>query len=278
MIMTEVFWDFVFAGIFGVLIGATELMSRYRDEPFEALKTPFSYFYIALNLAASLLALWSLRLFGVTFGLEDNLLLQRWVQVLAAGLGAMMLFRSSVFIFRAGDRDVSVGPSSILEVLLDVLDREVDRARAKKRAKVVQEIMRDIQFQRASLELPIIAFALLQNLSREDQENTHNKIRKLRDSIVSDEAKSNALGLALMDTVGEDVLRVSVEIFKKEIQQQLTDFPSEPVLTPGVVDRALRAKGLLPDEGPGEDGEDGEDSPQEGSSPVEEPDAEADTG
>jgi hypothetical protein len=249
MIFADVFWDFVVAGIFGLLIGSTELMSRYRDAPLESIKTWFAAFYIALNVTASLLALWLVRLFGVTFGMGDDPLRLRWVQVLTAGLGAMMLFRSSLFIFRAGDRDVSVGPSSILEVLLEVLDRQVDRERAKKRARVVEEVMAEISFPQASMELPIIAFALLQNLSREDQESTHNKILKLSSSNVSNAAKSNALGLALIDAVGEEVLRASVKIFKRDIQLEQAPPPVQPALTPSLVDRSLRAKGLISEAG-----------------------------
>jgi hypothetical protein len=245
MILADIFWDYLITGVFGLLIGSTELMSRYRDAPLESIKTWFASFYIGLNVVASLLALWLVRTFGVTFGMSDDPLRLRWVQVLAAGLGAMMLFRSSLFIFRAGDRDVSVGPSSILEVLLDVLDRQVDRERAKKRARSVEEIMADVAFPQASAELPIIAFALLQNLSREDQESTHNKILKLTSSNVSNASKSNALGLALIDAVGEEVLRASVQIFKQGFQIEQAPAQAPATLTPGLVDGVLRAKGLI---------------------------------
>jgi hypothetical protein len=270
--IADVFWDYLITGVFGLLIGSTELMSRYRDAPLESIKTWFAAFYIGLNIIASMMALWLLRLFGVTFGLEDDPLRLRWVQVLTAGLGAMMLFRSSLFIFRAGDRDVSVGPSSILEVLLDVLDRQVDRERAKKRARVVEEVMAEISFPQASVELPIIAFALLQNLSREDQESTHNKILKLSSSNVSNAAKSNALGLALIDAVGEEVLRASVKIYKRDIQIEQTPSPNQLSLTPGLVDRALRAKGLISESG--SDGDNIAPAEEEPSEPVPEPDDE----
>lgn len=266
--MSDIFWDYLITGLLGFLIGLTELLSRYRDDPLEIFLTPFSWVYILINASASLLALWLLRLFGVTFGFEADPLKMRWVQVLSAGVGAMVIFRSSVFVVRVGDRDVSVGPSSILQVMLDVLDREVDRARARKRAQDVEKIMDGVSFANANVELPIIAFALMQNLSREDQENTHNKILKLTSSNVSDAAKSHALGLALMDAVGDDVLRVAVELYKQRAEGQPPAPAAEQPVTPSVVDRALRARGLISDAGSGESGGA---SPGEEAQPAEEP-------
>ena len=45
----------------------------------------------------------------------------------------MALFRTSLFTVRAGDRDVGVGPGSLLQTLRDAVDREVDRARGQAR-------------------------------------------------------------------------------------------------------------------------------------------------
>lgn len=42
----------------------------------------------------------------------------------------MAFFRSSLFTIRVGDKDVPLGLGLILQVLLDVTDRAVDRGRA----------------------------------------------------------------------------------------------------------------------------------------------------
>lgn len=44
-----------------------------------------------------------------------------------AGVSAMAFFRSSLFVVRAGDRDVGVGPSGFLQIFLTAADRAVDR-------------------------------------------------------------------------------------------------------------------------------------------------------
>ena len=64
--------DFIIAGIFGAFIGSVELLSRYRDAPFRAASSVSAITYVALNIVASLGALWLLRLFGVTFGIESD--------------------------------------------------------------------------------------------------------------------------------------------------------------------------------------------------------------
>src|SRR5258708_7826230 len=80
-----------------------ELASRYRDATQNALYTRPALLYIALNMAASALALALIRGYGWTFGPTSGS--TRWTQVLVAGAGAMALFRTSLFNVRAGDRD-----------------------------------------------------------------------------------------------------------------------------------------------------------------------------
>jgi hypothetical protein len=97
--------DYLVAALLGALVGGTELVSRYRDAPQSALLSRPAWLYVFLNASASALALWL----------------------------AMALFRTSLFTVRAGDRDVGVGPGSLLQTLRDAVDREVDRARGQAR-------------------------------------------------------------------------------------------------------------------------------------------------
>lgn len=213
--------DYLIVALFGAAIGATELLSRYRDAPFRALRGGSALAYLGLNLLASVGSLWLTRLFDVTFGIDpathaDRL---RWAQVFAAGFGSMVLLRSSVFILNIGDQTVSIGPSSILDALLGVLDREVDRRRAQERASAVAEIMNAVSFKKGREQISIVAFALMQNVSREEQDKVVNKVLGLEKQRASDKAKAHALGLALMDVVGEQVLRKSVDMIREEIKE-----------------------------------------------------------
>ncbi len=208
------------ATVIGVAIGITELISRYRDAPFKATFSVPGLLYFVVNGSAAASALALIREFDVVS--PDEPIPLKWV--LAAGFGAMAILRSSLFSFRAGDQDVALGPSTLLRVVLDAADREVDRQRAKARAASVDEIMRDVVFEKAQLALPTYCLALLQNLSQEDQDQLARMSIALKDAQMNERVKNLSLGLAIMDAVGEDVLRVTVDTLGQDIRAG-TDIP-----------------------------------------------------
>jgi hypothetical protein len=103
--------DWAAVALLGAVIGASELISRYKDDPGAALRSWPAVFYIAINSAASVAALGLIRANG-WFGPSQ------WTQILMAGVSAMAFFRTSLFVVRAGDRDVGVGPSGFLQIFL----------------------------------------------------------------------------------------------------------------------------------------------------------------
>jgi hypothetical protein len=228
-------WDYAWAAAIGALLGAAELSSRYRDAPLRALVTPAALTYIALNLFASIGCLALIHAFDVNFEIKslDRL---RVTQVLVAGFGAMAFFRSSFFVFRAGNQDVSVGPASVLQILLSALDSAVDRVRAEQRALAVAEIIKGVSFLKATDSLPMVAIALMRNLPREDSDRITNHIRLLtgtEGAQLPERAKAVALGLALMDAVGEKVLTSAVELMRSDIEEDPRLKAVEKALTEG---------------------------------------------
>jgi hypothetical protein len=85
-----------------------------------------------------------------TYGAESEVrAIDYWFQVprLRSRIGrrfSMSFFRSSLFVVRAGDRDVGVGPSVFLQIFLTAADRAVDRKRAAARSDVVADVMKGI--------------------------------------------------------------------------------------------------------------------------------------
>jgi hypothetical protein len=118
--------DWAAAALRGGAVGASELISRYKDEPGAAIKTWPAGVYIAINGIASAGALGLIHVNG-WFGAS------RWTQILIAGVSAMAFFRTSLFVVGAGHRDVGVGPSGFLQIFLGAADRAVDRRRAAAR-------------------------------------------------------------------------------------------------------------------------------------------------
>jgi len=207
-------------GALGFLIGLSELISRYRDEPVRAIASLPAFIYVLINVAAAIAALYFVDVFGWRFGVAEDASvgILRTTQVLVAGLGAMALFRSALFNARVGESDVGIGPSGILQVLLDAADRAVDRNRAQPRAIRVAEIVKGTKFAKAQSVLPTFCFALMQNLPPTTQEAAGNEIKALANSSISDHGKSLIMGLTLMNVVGEAVLRAAVDALGAEIK------------------------------------------------------------
>lgn len=204
--------------LIGALIGLAELMARYRDAPFRAVRAPAAWFYVGLNAVACIAALALTKALDWRFGIEPGGDQLDWVRALVAGFGAMAVFRSSFFVVRVGEQDVAVGPSGFLQVVLDAADRAVDRRRASDRVGEVSDAMRDVSFERAAEALPTYCLALMQNASEEEKVALANQVRLLRESRMEDRAKSLALGLALMNVVGSSTLHAAVTSLHHEIK------------------------------------------------------------
>src|ERR1035437_2943238 len=94
--------DWVAVALLGGIVGTSELISRYKDDPWAAIRSWPARFHFPVNSAASMGALGLIhanRWFGPA----------RWTQFLMAGVSSMAFFRTSLFVVRAGDRDVAVG-------------------------------------------------------------------------------------------------------------------------------------------------------------------------
>ncbi|HEX8664000.1 MAG TPA: hypothetical protein VF744_08230 [Beijerinckiaceae bacterium] len=196
----------------GFIVGATELMSRYKDAPLKVFLSWSAWVFLALNMIASATALLLIDVFGAK--LFDNLegdIQKAFGRVLLAGFGAMAFLRSSVFRFRIDQTDVPVGPSVVLDILTRIFDREVDRSRAIDRALRSPAIMKSVPATVACGELPLVCIALMQNLTADEQQSLGKQIALIRDDkVLSDAGKSLIAGLTLTNFVGVKVLDEAV--------------------------------------------------------------------
>jgi len=207
------------AAFIGLLVGTGELIARYRDAPFRALGNVAAIAYILLNAAASALAYEFVRALHIvgTAGADDAVNSGLW-EVLAGGFGAMAVFRSSLFTVRIGDTDVGVGPAIFLQVLMGATDRACDRSRAAPRSAAIKAIMTGVEFQKAAAALPAFCFGLMQNVSSQEVRDLSSTVAELRRSEMDDLSKTYSLGLALMNIVGERVLRQAVDTLGGQIK------------------------------------------------------------
>jgi hypothetical protein len=131
---------------------------------------------------------------------------------LAAGLSALAALRTSIFRVRtAGGEDIAFGPALLIESLLKVVDRSVDRHLAEQRARIVKELAPQLNFTQHGNELALHCISLLQNANLEEQ----TRITALAANLVGRAditpiAKSRLLVLGLLGVIGEPVLRGAV--------------------------------------------------------------------
>jgi hypothetical protein len=209
-------FDFTAAVLLGIVVGLAELVSRYRDAPQAALYSRPALLYLALNGAASGLALALIRAYGWTFGAGAGS--ARWTQLLVAGVGAMALFRTSLFTVRAGDRDIGVGPATFLQIFRDAADRAVDRLRARARSLQVGKLMDGVDYTKASEGLIPYCLTLMQNVSDNDQQKLVQAVKLLDAEPIEAPIKARILGLLLMNVVGPDVLTAAVDGLREQLK------------------------------------------------------------
>lgn len=210
---------YLFVAFLGTLVGVAELAARYRDDPARSLRRPAALLYVTVNTAGSLLALAGVRAFGWDFGVEQASA-REFVQVLVAGLGALTLFRTKLFSAAYRDETHSWGPSRLLELLLGVSDREIDRDQASMRSRVVAEVMSEVSFAKAYAILPTYALGLLEGSSDEEQRRLAADVKALVDDATMDDAsKAQALGVAIIRLTGPDLLRQAADALGGSIRR-----------------------------------------------------------
>lgn len=216
--MTSQLVAYFTASLFGVLVGLSEIVSRYRDEPAKATFSPPGILYIAVNALAACLALYIIDIFGWQFGVDEKNTSAdavRLIQVMVAGFGSIGLFRSSLMNVRVGDKDINVGPSAVLQTILNAITSAVDRNRARSRADEIIKTMQNMTFDEVKTALPSICFGLMQNLNDESRDNARAEIENLiKDPSLDNDTKIKCLGLTLMNVVGPNVLEDAVKVLK----------------------------------------------------------------
>ena len=208
---------YALVALFGGLVGIAELLSRYKDAPASVLRSTATLLYIGLNALVSVVALKLVQVARFEFSADPQA--QAVWQVIVAGFSGALLLRSSIMNARVGDRDVQTGPAEVLNILLSVADRQVDRQRALKRSAVARRVMAEVDFRKAMTALPAYCFQMMQNVSDSEQQQVAIAISELdKDPHMDGLAKSLALGLTLMTIIGEEGLAEAVDSLGQSIR------------------------------------------------------------
>jgi hypothetical protein len=232
-----------FASLFyGGLVGLSEILSRYRDEPVLASTTGAGLVYLLLNGLISLAAFAVLCKYRSA--LFPNLGNDLFLTSMVAGFGGMTVFRSKLFTFRSSEgKDYAIGPALVLETVLSTIDQKIDRRRATERQAMIFDEMRDLtdfdhtaQYFEASLNS-------FQNLTEEDKAKIISVIREYRTSPFPERLKIMAMGFAFLNIAGEENFDEVIKNIRQFLESLRTQVPSP---TPSNVS----PPGSLPPQGP----------------------------
>jgi hypothetical protein len=188
--------------LFGVLVGAAEIIARYRDEPFAATFSRPGISYLALNGVISAAAYFLLVYYDKSIlpGLAGDRLLTSIV----AGFGSMIVMRSKLFSFKTeGGEDYAIGLDAVLSTFLMSVDRRIDRNRSSKRQKLVYEEVAKISDLSKAPDFLRISLASYQNLSDAEKKELDDVILKLQAENLDPRLKLMAMGFGFLNISGE---------------------------------------------------------------------------
>ena len=220
------------SALFGMLVGLSEILSRYRDEPILAAATSPGIAYLLLNGVLSLAAFMLLQMYPEK--IFPSITQDLFLTAVVAGFGAMVVFRSKLFTFRSPDgKDYSIGPAIVLETALRTIDNKIDRRRATERQIEVFEAMRDLaDFSSTAsyIEASLLSF---QNLSQDDKAAIAKVIQEYRDvSKWPDSLKILGLGFAFLNLAGDANFDQVITNLKSYLKAQAASSNTKPTNPP----------------------------------------------
>ncbi len=205
-------WPAVASGVLAAAVAFGELLNRHPDANVTwFFKVLSPWFYVAVNGAAGAFAFWFMDSLGWTSFESVPGPAVPLVQVLLAGFGGLALLRTSLFGVRVEDRTINIGIAGLLQPLMDAASRRLDQRRGVERNRLVESVMRGVDYQRVKHELPNQCFRMVPTVSALDQLAVRQHIQTTdRTPSLSDHARSLYLGFVLLDLVGAEVLRDAV--------------------------------------------------------------------
>lgn len=217
-------WYAALSVFFGELVGFSEIITHYRDEPLRATFNRYGAIYLLINGILSGCAFFLLRAYGARIfpaAQEPPLM-----AAIVAGFGAMAVMRSKLFIFRTDEgKDIPVGPDLVITSILRIIDRKIDRLRAARRQQLVFELAKriaaamsnDVDFENPN-SFVILSLAAFQNLSTEEKQAISAKTQALQAELKGKPSlfKALSLGFVVLDIAGEENLSA--------IMQDLEDY------------------------------------------------------
>jgi hypothetical protein len=161
--------------------------------------------------------------------------LRLW-RILAAGLAAMALFRSSLFTLRIGTQDVQIGPNELLKRLLFAVDRGVDRVQADRRDAFVTAATTGLPtwFDPDYVATTFVpyCFGLMQNVTKDEQQQIAQEVARITQQPVNPRDQVQLIMLQLLPLLDEVTLAGVIRRHVAAGQPPAALLPPAPPLPP----------------------------------------------
>lgn len=187
--------------VIGALTAIAELLPRYQDEPFRAVLCVPGILYIAFNSVVSVIAFLTLLFTAGTGVATDSL--DQFKYALLGGLGGVVLLRTTIVSPKGEGGSAQIGPGNVIIAFQSSIDRQIDRLRARKRARLVKASMANMDFDKAKLYILTMITGSMQNLSSPEQEELGKRVGEIDVGKTSNREKAYALGFVVLNKLGE---------------------------------------------------------------------------
>jgi hypothetical protein len=166
--------------------------------------SPFGLIYTVLNGAFSVVAVFIILRFSTRFAgiVENGTLL-----AVTAGFGATVVMRTRLAVIKGPDgKETSIGPDFVINILMQAVDKNVDRHRAARRQAIVIDHLAGVRalgsFTSAAGYL-LAALNAFQNLDDGVKGQLSEVFKAYDKRTIPDDIKYLALGFAFLTIVGE---------------------------------------------------------------------------
>lgn len=205
------FWiiNIIIVFVLGLIFGISELIARYND-PKYIFRVWQAYIYLLLNAIVSVVALLLLKYFRnqdttTITTIEIN-------NVIIAGLGGMMILRSSFFSVKIKESKVDIGIGTIVQIFLDLIEKKMKNSAAALKINEINKIMKGIIFEDAKLELTTMCINSIDNFSKADNDLLIKKIEEISNLDIGNTNKVIQVGISISQYCDNDILRNSIEV------------------------------------------------------------------
>ena len=161
-----------------------------------------------MNGIVSALALYSLKYFSNEPISAINSL--EIPNLVLAGFGGIVILRSSIFSVQLQGRTVEVGLISVVQALLDKIEKKIKHNIAANRICEIYEIMKDIDYETAKEELPSLCISYIDGFSDKDSKDLVNAIKEINVNL-SNVNKSMQLGREIARYCDVEILKRAIK-------------------------------------------------------------------